>query len=456
MEGKRRRRTAPFGGKMGETSSSQTVCTKLERIAKLAKQVPAPLTTLAHHIDIEWLREAHRRTRKDGARGVDGQSAEQYERDLEGNLASLLDRAKAGTYRAPPVRRVYIPKGDGQQRPLGIPTYEDKVLQRAVAMLLEAVYEQEFLDCSYGFRPGRSAHQALGALRDTAMEMKGAWVLEVDMQKYFDTIDHEQLRNVLHRPDRRWRDPASHRQVAQRGRDGGRGATANRLRHASRGRHLADAGEHLPARRARHVVRTRRQAAATRTSESRALRRRLRVAFEQEEDAHRVKEVLPKRFGKFGLTLHPEKTRLVRFQPPSDDRKDDDRDGGGSGTFDLLGFTLYWAPSKRGYWVVQVKTAKSRFSRTLERLSDWCRRNRHLPVAVQWKQLTAKLRGHYAYFGIIGNAKALFAVNHATYRIWRLWLNHRSQRARVTWAKMRRLVQRYPLPQLPVLRSLRA
>ena len=184
---------------MGETSSSQTVSTKLDRIANLAKQVPAPLTTLAHYIDIEWLREAHRHTRKDGARGVDGQSAEQYEQDLEANLAALLGRVKAGMYRAPPVRRVYIPKGNGQQRPLGIPTYEDKVLQRAVTMVLEAVYEQEFLDCSYGFRPGRSAHQALGALRDTVMEMKGAWVLEVDVQKYFDTIDHGQLRDVLHR-----------------------------------------------------------------------------------------------------------------------------------------------------------------------------------------------------------------------------------------------------------------
>jgi len=197
---------------MGETSSSQTVSTKLERIANLAKQVPAPLTTLAHHIDIEWLREAHRRTRKDGARGVDGQSAEQYERDLEGNLEVLLGRVKAGTYRAPPVRRVYIPKGDGQQRPLGIPTYEDKVLQRAVAMMLEVIYEQEFLDCSYGFRPGRSAHQALGVLRDTVMEMKGAWVLEVDVQKYFDTIDHEQLRNVLHR---RIGDGAIHRLIGK-------------------------------------------------------------------------------------------------------------------------------------------------------------------------------------------------------------------------------------------------
>ncbi|HEV3192208.1 MAG TPA: group II intron reverse transcriptase/maturase [Polyangiaceae bacterium] len=440
---------------MGETPSSQTVCTKLERIAKLAKQVPAPLTTLAHHIDIEWLREAHRLTRKDGARGVDGRSAEQYESDLEGNLGALLGRVKAGTYRAPPVRRVYIPKGDGQQRPLGIPTYEDKVLQRAVAMVLEAVYEQEFLDCSYGFRPGRSAHQALGALRDTVMEVKGAWVLEVDVQKYFDTIDHEHLRNVL---CRRIGDGAILRLI-------GKWLNAGVMeggehRRTDSGTPQGGVISPMLANIFLHDVLD--------TWFERDVKPRLGgraklvrfaddfvIAFEREEDAHRVKEVLPKRFGKFGLTLHPEKTRLVRFQPPSDDRKDDDGDGG-PGTFDLLGFTLYWAKSKRGYWVVQVKTAKSRVSRTLERLSDWCRLHRHLPVAVQWKQLTAKLRGHYAYFGIIGNAKALLAVNHALYRIWRAWLNRRSQRALVTWAKMHRLVQRYPLPRLPVLRSLRA
>jgi len=441
---------------MGETSSLQTVSTKLERIAKLAKQVPAPLTTLAHHIDIEWLREAHRRTRKDGARGVDGQSGEQYESDIEGNLASLLGRVKAGTYRAPPVRRVYIPKGDGQQRPLGIPTYEDKVLQRAVVMMLEAVYEQEFLDCSYGFRPGRSAHQALGVLRDTVMEMKGAWVLEVDVQKYFDTIDHEQLRNVLHR---RIGDGAIQRLI-------GKWLNAG----------VTEEGEHVRTESGtpqggvispmlaniflHDVLDTWFERDVMPRLGGRAKLVRFAddfvIAFEREEDAHRVKEVLPKRFGKFGLTLHPDKTRLVRFQPPSADRKDDDGKGDGPRSFDLLGFTLYWAKSKRDYWVVQVKTAKSRFSRTLERLSDWCRRNRHLPVAVQWKQLTAKLQGHLAYFGVIGNAGSLFAMQYAAYRIWRLWLNRRSQRAHVTWAAMRRLVQQYPLPRLPVLRSLRA
>jgi len=188
----------PFGGKMAGISSSEEVSTKHNRIAELAKQMPgAVMWSLSHHMDEAWLHEAYRRTRKDGALGIDGISAEEYAKDLEGNLRRLLGRAKSGAYRAPPVRRVHIPKGAGQSRPLGIPTFEDKVLQRAVAMLLEAVYEQDFKDCSYGFRPGRGSHLALSKLRGTLMGMGGGWVLEVDVRKYFDSIDHEQLRQVL-------------------------------------------------------------------------------------------------------------------------------------------------------------------------------------------------------------------------------------------------------------------
>lgn len=185
---------------MAGTSTPENVSTKLERIAKLAKQMPgAPLRTLAHHIDVEWLKEAHRRVRKDGAVGVDGQTAEEYARELESNLGKLLDRAKAGDpYRAPPVRRVYIPKGDGTKvRPIGIPTFEDKVLQKAVAMVLEAVYEQDFSDSSYGFRPGRGAHDALQSLWQQTMAMGGGWVLEADIEKFFDSVDHAKLREVL-------------------------------------------------------------------------------------------------------------------------------------------------------------------------------------------------------------------------------------------------------------------
>jgi hypothetical protein len=190
-EGRGCRDMGPIGGKTMETQSSsdntgaqdpEKVCnvsTKLDRIASVAKRVREPLTALAHNIDIEWLKEAYRRTRKDGAVGVDGMTAAEYAANLERNLRSLLDRAKSGDhYRAPPVRRVHIPKGDGSKtRPIGIPTFEDKVLQRAVVMVLEAVYEQEFFDCSYGFRPGRGAHQAVVALRDEMMAMgvDGCW-----------------------------------------------------------------------------------------------------------------------------------------------------------------------------------------------------------------------------------------------------------------------------------------
>src|ERR1700751_1099701 len=176
--------------------------TKRQRIAQLARQSPEMgFTSLAYFIDIDWLREAYRRTRKDGAVGVDGQSGEDYAVDLEGNLRSLLDRAKSGTYQAPPVRRVHIPQAGAatETRPLGIPTFEDKVLQRAVVMVLEAVYEQDFKDCSYGFRPGRSAHQALDALWQKAMKTGCGWVLEVDIRKFFDTLDHAHLRELLRR-----------------------------------------------------------------------------------------------------------------------------------------------------------------------------------------------------------------------------------------------------------------
>ena len=184
---------------MDGSSTSETVSTKQARIAELAKKLQGkPLRSIAHHVDLAWMREAFARTRKDGAVGIDGVTAEAYEADLDANLLALIDKMKSGTYRAPPVRRVHIPKGDGSQtRPIGIPTFEDKVAQRAIAMLLEPAYEQEFCNFSYGFRPGRSAHQGLDAVMNGARELGGGWVLDVDVSKFFDTIDHEQMRELL-------------------------------------------------------------------------------------------------------------------------------------------------------------------------------------------------------------------------------------------------------------------
>jgi len=439
---------------MEEAPISQTVSTKLERIAMRAKQAPTMvLRTLAHHIDEEWLREAYDRTRKDGASGVDQQTAEQYARDLENNLRSLHQRAKAGTYRAPPVRRVYIPKGDGRTRPLGIPTFEDKILQRAVAMVLEAVYEQDFLDCSYGFRPNRSAHDALRALRDAAMEIGGGWILDADIRQYFDTLDHARLREVLHR---RIGDGSLLRLIGKWLNAGV--IERGKLHHPEAGTPQGGVISPLLANVFLHEVldtwfeedvkpRLRGRAVLVRYADDFA------ILFEREDDARRVQEVLPKRFGKYGLELHPQKTRLVRFTRPTSKSKDDDE---GGGSFDLLGFTHYWARSRNGYWVVMLKTAKNRFGRALKRVAEWCRRHRHEPVPAQWQALTRKLRGHYAYFGVVGNATALWRFSHQVYRTWRQWLHRRSQRARMSWQRMRLLHTRYPLPCPGQLRSLRA
>jgi RNA-directed DNA polymerase len=451
VEGREHRDTGTVEGKMAETRSSTTVSTKLERIAKLARAMPqAALTTLAHHIDIDWLREAYRRTRKDGATGIDRQTADQYASNLEVNLRSLLERAKSGSYVAPPVRRVHIPKGDGSQtRPIGIPTFEDKVLQRAVAMVLEAVYEQSFLDCSYGFRPGRSAHQALRVVQSQTVKMAGKWVLEVDIRNFFGTLDHCHLRNI----------------VRQRVRDGvllrliGKWLNAGVMKDGAI--EYPDAGtpqggvispilanvylhEVLDDWFARQVVpRLAGRATLVRYADD------VVIIFEHERDARRVLDVLPKRLAKYGLTLHPEKTRLVDFRRP--DRRVTASPEGDTcprpGTFDLLGFTHYWAMSRKGYWVVKQKTAADRFRRTLKRIADCCRRYRHEPVREQWTALRRKLLGHFGYFGITGNFRALRNLRYRVIVAWRMWLSRRSQRARLSWEEMFRLLARYPLPQ---------
>ena len=428
---------------MRETQSSPIICTKLERIASLAKEKPEEaLTTLAHHIDVDWMREAFRQTRKDGARGVDGRGAEEYMQQLEGNLESLLSRAKSGTYRAPPVRRVHIPKGDGKQtRPIGIPTFEDKVLQRAVAMVLEPIYEQLFYDFSYGFRPGRSAHQACEALQNTAVKMAGGWVLEVDISRFFDTLDHEHLRKIL---ERRVRDGVILRLI-------GKWLNAGVLEGVELSRPEAGTPQGgvispLLANIYLHEVvddwfvrevqpRLKGRAALIRYADD------LVFVFARKEDAERVLAVLPKRFGKYGLSLHPDKTRLVPFRRP-----DRDDDGNGPGTFDFLGFTHYWGMSRKGNWAVMKSTAKDRFSRTLRHIRSWCRTHRHDDIEAQHRTLARKLNGHYAYYGVTLNHGALARLWHEVVLTWRKWLSRHSQKAYLSWARMTRLLERYPLP----------
>ncbi|MEO7328040.1 MAG: group II intron reverse transcriptase/maturase [Minicystis sp.] len=437
---------------MTETPGFDTISPKVQQIAKLAKEAPGlAFTTLAHYIDIDWLKEAYRRTRKDGAVGVDGQRADDYAANLESNLGSLLERAKSGTYRAPPVRRVHIPKSDGQTRPIGIPTFEDKVLQRAVTMVLEAIYEQDFLDCSYGFRPRRSAHGALGQIWEQAMSMHGGWVLEIDIRKFFDTLDHEHLRSIL---CRRVRDGVLLRLIGKWLNAGVLEEGA--LSYPDSGSPQGGVISPMLANVYLHEVldvwfeeevkpRLKGHAFLIRYADDAVL------VFSEEDDARRVQDVLPKRFGKYGLTLHPEKTRLVPFERPL---KYPRKDAGPTppGRFDFLGFTHVWTRSIKGSWVIRRRTAKDRFARALTRVWDWCKTHRHQPIKEQWRTLIQKVRGHYRYYGIIGNSWSLDRFHGEVRRIWKRWLDRRSQRGFLSWKEMLRLLEQHPLPRAQLSR----
>jgi len=431
---------------MSRTPILGSISTRRRRIAKLAREDrERSFLSLAHYIDEYWLCEAFYRTRRDGAPGVDGQTWADYELNLGANLRSLLTRFKSGSYKAPPVRRQHIPKGGDPRstRPIGIPTLEDKVLQRAVAMVLESVYEEDFLDCSYGFRPGRSAHQALAALWQGLMELGGGWVEEIDIRSFFDELDRRHLCDFL---DQRVRDGVIRRAIGK-WLNAGVMEDGN-VSHPETGTPQGGVISPLLANIYLHEVvdrwfeemvkpHLRGRAFLIRFADD------MVFVFEDERDARRVGEVLPKRFGRYGLRLHPEKTRLVRFQRP----RGKGHPVRGSRSFDFLGFTHYWGQSRRGNWVVKRETASSRLARAVNRVHLWCRRHRHQKVRWQHQKLTQKLRGHYAYYGITGNSKALGSFRWQVQRSWRKWLNRRSQKARMTWERFDRLLEYYVLPR---------
>ncbi|MCF8039628.1 MAG: group II intron reverse transcriptase/maturase [Desulfohalobiaceae bacterium] len=396
------------------------------------------ITSLSHHIDMALLKEAHWKTRKDGAVGLDGQSGREYEADLEANLELLLYRLKSGTYKAPPVKRGYIPKGDGKERrPIGIPTYEDKVLQRAVAMVLEAVYEQDFLSSSYGFRPNRSAHDALADLWKGIMGTGGSYVVEVDIRKFFDTLNHQDLRAFL---DQRVRDGVIRRAIDKwlkagvleegvfyRPEDGTpQGGVISPLLANIYLHEVLDKWfecEIKPRLRGRGFL--------VRYADDFVL------SFSVEQDARDVYEQLHERFARYGLKLHSGKTRMVDFKRPG---------RGDPGVFDFLGFRHYWGKSRKGNWVVKRKTAKDRLRRALVTMNNWCRRDRHHPLKDQHRKLCQKLRGYFNYYGITGNSQSIGEYHYQVKLIWKKWLNRRSQRSRMNWEKFNKLLCHYRLP----------
>jgi group II intron reverse transcriptase/maturase len=399
-------------------------------------------TTLAHHMDEDFLTEAFHQLRKDAAAGIDQMTVADYEPNLKENIADLVRRLKARKYRAQPARRVWIPKSDGSQRGLAILVLEDKIVQRAVAMLLEAIYEPYFQGFSHGFRRKHSAHGALRYLRDQCLKLGINWIIDADIAKFFDTIEPKHLRAIL---QKRVNDGTLLRligmwlhvgvleegQVTRKEMGTPQGGVispilANIFLHTvldewfERDVRPRMSGNCFLVRFADDFV----------------------MGYATKTDAERVFRVLPKRFERYRLKIHPVKSRMVQFSRPMG------RNGKGPGTFAFLGFDHYWGKTLKGGWTIKRKTQGKRLRRFLSGIHEWCRRHRHDHIVEQYRTLKDKLRGHYQYYGVRGNFKMLeVAYEHAD-RVWKRWLCRRSDRHRMNWEQwMVRWREICPLPK---------
>ncbi len=417
---------------------------ELRKVAERAQREPeGRFHSLAHLIDVPALARAYRRQRKAAAVGVDGVTKEEYGRDLETRLQDLHARLRSKRYRHQPIRRVHIPKGKGKTRPIGISAFEDKLVQDAVREVLEAIYEQDFLDCSYGFRPGRRAHDALRTLDRVVHRGEVSWILEADIQSFFDSVDRTALSKML---QARVADGSLLRLIGKCLHVGVLDGTE--FTRPETGTAQGSVLSPLLGNVYLHVAldqwfetevkpRLRGKATLIRYCDD------FIITFEQEEDARRVMAVLGKRLGRFGLTLHPDKTRLLPFRRPSARQQD----GKGPGTFDFLGFTLYWARARTGRWGMWCKTRRGSLRRAVQSVAEWCRRHRHLPLEVQHAALCRRLRGHFNYFGVNGNSRSLQLLLAETKKAWHKWLKRRSQKNRLTWDRFTALLERFPLPR---------
>jgi len=435
------------GGKAKvRTQGRAALPANLARVNEAArKSRKTRFTALMHHIDVEALRRVFNRQRRNASAGVDGVTVEDYGGNLEANLKRLCDQVHSGSYRPQPVRRAYVPKADGTQRPIGIPALEDKIVQGGVSEVLSAIYEVDFLGFSYGFRPGRSPHQALDALNAALIKRKINWVLDADVRRFFDSVDHEWLlRMVAHRIA----DPRVLRLIRQWLRagvlEGGRwfktlegtpqGAGISPILaniflyysldlwvHQWRQRHAK--GDVIIVRYCDDFV----------------------MGFERQTDAKSMLDELKRRLSKFGLGLHEKKTRLLEFGRFAAER----RKRGGMRrpeTFDFLGFTHYCSMNKKGCFFVTRKTQGARMTRKLKELRIESRRRMHWPLKKQQRWLSAVLRGHYAYYGLLGNSRALSDFAYRVRKLWFRALCRRSQKNAMTWERFNRFLKVFPLP----------
>lgn len=427
---------------------TRTLSTLFQWIAKKAGKPDYVYRSLAHHLTPELLHLSFKKLNKKASGGIDKQTVGEFERQLDHQIKGLHERLVEQRYKALPVKRVWIPKEGGKKRPLGLPTVADKVVQGAVKMLLEPIYEKEFYDFSYGYRPGKSCHQALESLWQQTMKLKTVWMIDADISDYFGTIDHKHLREFIKRKVvdgniikliGKWLNAG----VLEEGRyfcpehgtpQGGviSPLLANIYLH-----YVLDewfVKEVQPRLKGRSFL--------IRFADD------FVIGCEGERDAQKVMAVLGKRMEKYGLKLQPDKTRLINFRRPKPTAKK------GEAVFDFLGFRHYWGRSRYGRWYVRRKTAPNKIKRTMRAITDWCRLNRHKPMLEQHETLCRKLRGHYNYYGLTSNFKALTRVLRWTERQWFKWFNRRGGK-HMKWDKFRKvLLQKYILSQPRVVHSM--
>ena len=431
---------------MTDASTSGSMSPELMKVVERAQREPeGRFHSLAHLIDVPTLLRAYHRIRKDGAVGVDGVTKEQYGQKLQENLESLHRRLKAKQYRHQPIRRVHIPKDNGKTRPIGISAFEDRVVQDAIREVLQAIYEQDFLDCSHGFRPGRSAHDAIRALDRVVHRGEVNWILEADIVSFFDSLDRTELMKLI---QIRVADGSLLRLIGkclhvgvldgadytepEKGTIQGSGLSpllGNIYLH-----YVLDLW--VCQWRKRHA---RGEVYAVRYADD------LVMGFQREQDALDMRSALAGRLAKFGLELHPDKTRVLEFGRFA--REGRERRGlSKPETFDFLGFTHIVGQDRRGKFQLRRRTSRKKRRAKLAVVKEECRRRRHWRVAEQHAWLSSVLRGHYQYYGVPTNSPALASFRRAVGYLWHASLQRRSQRARWTRPQLRHFEERYPLP----------
>jgi RNA-directed DNA polymerase len=415
--------------------------TKEQQIAERARKYKDDaLHNLHHFIDQEELKEAYEGSKKKGASGVDGVTWYSYGENLEPKLATLLAKFREGSYRAPNIRRVYIPKDNkGAKRPLGIPTIEDKILQRAVSNVLTSIYEQEFNNCSYGFREGRSQHQAIDHLFKEVSYGKMRYIIDADIQNFFGEIDHGILRSFL---DHRIKDGVIRKMIDKWLKAGI--MESGQVSYPREGTPQGGVISPLLSNIYLHNVLDiwfsetiqpllKGQSTIVRYADDFVL------GFTTLEDAKRVLSVLYKRFAKFGLKLHPEKTKLVDLQTNNKDE---------SSSFDFLGFTHYMGKSRKGYMVLKRKTSRKKFTQSLIKIGEWIKHNRHEKLVDLIAVLNVKLKGYYNYYGVTFNSRSIMNYYHEVTRLLIKWLRRRGGKHK-SWEYYQKLIHDWIPIELP-------